>query len=157
VGSRKFLGWKACVASTGDEAIELTGRLLRIPSQARGRVMLRALLPLRRTGVEYAGFPLAREYRLFVLDGEVLARGAYWATGDPFGPPTDADLAAFAALSRDVFERTTIPWLSVDVGQLDDGAWRVIETGDPACAGLSAIEPGPLIRSLGAAMRARPR
>ena len=44
-------------------------------------IVLRRLLPLRQTGRELEGFPVAREYRVFVAQGEPLAMGFYW----PFG------------------------------------------------------------------------
>jgi hypothetical protein len=41
-----------------------------------------------------------------------------------------------------------VPWLCVDVGQLETGEWRVIETGDPACSGLSTINPHAFLGAL---------
>ncbi len=148
VFSRKWYGWKSCVAETAEEAEALTKKLLALKWQSRDRVMLRRLAPLKRSGATYEGFPIAREYRLFALNGEPLASGYYWPFGDPFGAPSEGDRAAIHALVRETHRRTGVPWLAVDVGQCEDGGWIVIETGDPQCSGLGNISPRPLLHAL---------
>jgi ATP-grasp domain, R2K clade family 3 len=148
VHSRKWFGWKACVADDAREATELVTKLLAMHSQSRDHALVRELLPLRRTGTTYEGFPLAREYRLFVLDADVVALGYYWPFGDPFGAPSERDDREMRELAHEVARRTRVPWLCVDVGQLETGEWRVIETGDPACSGLATVSPRSLISAL---------
>lgn len=143
--SRKWHGWKACVAETAEEARVLCSKALALESSNRGVVLVRELLPLRKTGSTENGFPVAREYRLFVLDADVVGIGFYWPGGDPFGVPSERDDREMRALAHEVAKRTRVPWLVVDVGQLESGEWKVIETGDPSCAGLSSVEPRGLI------------
>lgn len=155
VGSRKWHGWSACVAEDAEQTRALVEKLLALPTQARGAALVRELLPLRRTGRVVEGFPQAREYRLFVLDADVIAVGAYWPLGDPFGALTPRELEEIQALAREVARRTRVPWLCVDVAQLETGDWRVIETGDPCCSSLAGVTPSALVGALPAALEAR--
>lgn len=148
VSSAKELGWKACVADTAAEAQTLVTKLLALGDYSRGRAVLREVLPLRRIDKLHQGFPLSREYRLFVLDADVLAMGPYWVAEDPFGGLTERDEREIRALAHEVAKRTKVPWLAVDVGQLESGEWKVIETGDPACTELVAVNPRDLLGSL---------
>lgn len=155
IHSRKWFGWKACVAENATQAAELTKTLFTQKSASRDRVLVRELLPLRRTGSEYEGFPIAREYRLFVLDADVVGMGFYWPFGDPFGLPTEREERELRQLAHEVARRTRVPWLCVDLGQLENGEWRVIETGDPCCSGLATVEPRGLIGAVGHALELR--
>lgn len=155
VHSRKWFGWKACVADDAAAAHQLVEKLFAMPLQTRGAVLLRELLPLRRTGQTWEGFPFSREYRLFVLDADVVAVGYYWPFGDPFGALTERDERELRGLAHEVARRTRVPWLCVDVGQLATGEWRVIETGDPACSGLATVHPRALLGALAQGLEAR--
>jgi hypothetical protein len=46
-------------------------------------------------------------------------------------------------LAREAARRLEVPYVAVDVGQLEGGSWIVIETGDPQFSGVSTI---PLLR-----------
>ena len=72
VQSRKSRGWKACVAETEDELRLLCGHLLELDNRSRGRVVVRRLVSLRHSRTSAEGFPLGREYRVFLYQGEVL-------------------------------------------------------------------------------------
>ena len=148
VSSAKELGWKACVATTVDEAETLVTRLLALKDYSRGRVLLRQVLPLRRLEKMHDGFPLSREYRLFVLDADVLAMGPYWVNEDPFGRLSEREEGEIRALAHEVARRTKVPWLAVDVGQLESGEWRCIETADPASTELGSVNPRDLLGAL---------
>lgn len=151
LSSVRELGWKACVAEDLDEARALV-RLLLLRG---GPALLRELLPLRRLDQLHRGFPLTREYRLFVLDADVLAMGPYSVSEDPFGALTERDEREIRTLAHEVARRTRVPWLSVDVGQLESGEWRVIETGDPSCTSLATVQPHPLIAALAHGLQLR--
>lgn len=155
VRSNKRLGWDSCVATTADSVRDRVGALLADPSLTRSRVLLRELLPLRRIDRALDGFPLSREYRLFVLDADILALGFYWPGNDPFGALTDRELREVHELAHEAAVRTRVPWLCVDVGQLEDGSWRIIETQDPCCSALSSVPPSLLVGSLARALEMR--
>lgn len=155
LGSRKWYGWEACVAPDAAHAKERVAKLLALESLSRGHVLLRELLPLRRLDRVVEGFPQSREYRLFVLDAEIITFGAYWPLGDPFGALIPREHAEMQALAREVAIRTKVPWLCVDVGQLESGEWRVIETGDPASCALGGVSPTNLVAALASGLESR--
>jgi hypothetical protein len=139
VQSRKARGWKACVAETKDELRRLTRALLDLPSRSRGRVVLRKLAALRHTRRSAEGFPFGREYRLFIYSRDVLGLGYYWEGDDPLKNLSPAEEAAVRALALEAASRLKVPYVTIDVGQLDDGDWIVIEAGDAQFSGLSQI------------------
>lgn len=140
VKSNKVNGWDACVAKSAEELTPITEALLKYDYRSRGKVVIRELAPLRRTGEPSFGFPITREYRAFLYRGEILAYSFYWDEyKDPLGGLSAVDTAKVEALMRDASKRTAVPFMTVDVGQLDNGEWTIIELGDPQCAGLSHV------------------
>src|SRR5690606_15277539 len=76
-----------------------------------------------------SGMPLTLEYRLFVLDGSVIAECPYWdADYDAEHPPT----AQFATVLKSVQSR----FFTCDVAKTVAGKWLVVELGDGQVAGL---------------------
>lgn len=150
--SAKAQGWSACVAKDAGGAKALVSTLL---ADGRGPALVREMLPLRRLERVQQGFPVAREYRLFVLDADVLALGSYWEEQDPFGRLTERDEQEIRTLAHEVAKRVKVPWLAVDVGQLESGEWRVIETGDPCSAALGSVQPRVLLSAVAAGLEAR--
>ncbi len=107
----------------------------------RGQTLVaREYLPLRLTGVTVTSFPHAREYRFILLDKDVLARAFYWPSTDPFPSPT-GEAEALGELIIRAAERLDARLLAIDVGQLQDGSWRVIEVGDAQHTALAHIPP----------------
>ena len=137
VKSRKEAGWQACLAR---DASELRARLRESAHREiseRGVLIAREILDLRQDGHEVAGFPVSREYRAYVLDGRVLGHGFYWRAHDSFGPLSQGDAAALTALAREAARRVDARLVAVDVGQLVERTWRVIELGDPQFSGVA--------------------
>jgi hypothetical protein len=81
VQSRKARGWRACVANTPEELRQLTDSLLSLPERSRGRVVVRELARLRHHRTSGTGFPLGREYRVFLHDRQILGLGYYRIRG----------------------------------------------------------------------------
>lgn len=140
--SRKHLGWNACVAQTAQRAHAICDQLWSERDRCReGKILIRRVLPLRRIPSDSSPFPPSREYRVFVYRNVPVGHGYYW----PFLPPL-AELApeeetAMLALAVQASERMEVPFLCVDVAQLEDETWKVIETGDPQFSGLSLMDP----------------
>jgi hypothetical protein len=133
VKSAKELGLEACLARDADA----------LDARARGAwrreqtVVAREYLPLRYAGETMMEFPHGREYRFVLLDRAVLASAFYWDGTDPFAgedtPPQSLALSAAECLDARL--------LAVDIGQLDDRSWRVIEVGDAQHTALGHIAP----------------
>lgn len=80
---------------------------------------------------------MGREFRFFVLHGELLAGGYYWEGDDPLARLTPDEEHTVHALVREAAQRVGTPYLTVDIGQDEDSRWWVIETGDAQFSGLS--------------------
>lgn len=148
MASLKERGWEACVAPSAEAARALVAQLLPMSVHSRGRVLLRALAPLRHHRVEASDFRIGREYRVFVLEGNVVGLGYYWPYMSDFMDLTPFEDDAVRKLALKCATRLDVPYLSVDIGQLESGEWIVIETGDPQFAGLSFISVEALWNAL---------
>jgi hypothetical protein len=140
VQSRKSRGWKACVAETTEEAETLTAHLLALENRSRGRVVLRRLVRLRHTRTAPGtGFPLGREFRVFVYRGGTVGLGYYWEGEDPLMRLSDEEERTVRGLALEAARRVGSPYIAVDIGQTESGDWIVIETGDAQFSGVSQI------------------
>ncbi len=140
VQSRKARGWRACVAGDEAELNQLAAQLWSLENRSRGRVIARELVALRHART-HEDFPLGREYRVFVLREEILTLGYYWPGADPLAALSHIEAAAVRALAMQAARRLQVPYLAVDIGQVEDGKWIVIEVGDAQFAGLSCNSP----------------
>lgn len=139
VQSRKQGGWKLCVAHDEQGCVSIVRNLMRYPNGTRGRVIARQYVDLRHRRTTELGVPITREYRCFVLSGTIVEYGYYWDTPDDFGPLSAADRQHIENLATTVGERLAVPYIAVDIGQLVDGGWIVIETNDGQFSGLSQV------------------
>ena len=76
------------------------------------------------------GMPRAREFRIFVHDGEIACCGSYWdeEVNESAGPPG----GEFAG----VIQRVESRFFTMDVAKRRDGEWTIVELGDGQVAGL---------------------
>ena len=82
-----------------------------------------------------SGMPLTREYRLFILNGEIILTIPYWEEGNYVKQGDD---------------RLPLPWMNeiartvqssfftMDIARRVDGSWSIVELGDGQVAGLPA-------------------
>ena len=82
VQSLKSHGPEACVANSIQELESLTRAYLRLADRSRGRVLVRRFVKLRHSRKTAQGFPLGREYRMFLYEGHVIGMGYYWQGED---------------------------------------------------------------------------
>jgi len=141
VQSAKSFGAGACIARDRTQLRELGARLLRNAPRARGRVLVREFVALRHGRTHGTGLPMGREFRCFVLCGEVLGLGYYWEGSDPLASLSPEEERAVRELATEAARRIAVPYVAVDIGQLEDGRWIVIETGDGQFSGLAQIPP----------------
>lgn len=139
VKSNKTLGWDACVAANVDELAYIVEQILSIPHRARGRAIIRQLVPLRYKSMMPGDFPRSREYRLFVYQHQILAVGYYWDEFEDEFELTTTDRSSLHELAIAAAARVNIPYLIIDIGQLATGDWIVIEVGDAQFAGMSHV------------------
>ena len=139
VQSRKARGWKACVAQNAEELRELATYLFDLEARTRGRVVVRKLVRLRHTRTSGEGFPLGREYRVFLLHNRVLECGYYWEGDDDLRDLSNDERIQVVELAQEASRRLEVPFVAIDIGQKEDGNWIVIESGDAQFAGASQI------------------
>ncbi len=143
--------WSQCLAETRDQARELGESLLARPRvPGRPALVVRKWRPLKRTSDGRT-----RELRVFVFEGTVLEMGAYWS--EQTASVEDASLAPALVLALEAQRRLDVPYLAVDIGELEDGGFVVIETWDGQCATTRTISKASLwTRLLRMASRLRP-
>lgn len=139
IQSRKRQGWQSCTAHNQEELIKLTEWLLTLKYGSRGRVIVRKLVNLRFTRKAPNGFPMGREFRVFVYNHQVLEYGYYWDGEDELSKLSTQEEKAVLDLAILASQRLHVPYISIDIGQLESGEWIVIEVGDAQFAGLSHI------------------
>lgn len=94
-------------------------------------LVFRAFADLAPAGIHpKSGMPLAREHRLFFLDGAPLATLRYWDEAEYTA--ADLPMARLSALAARVKSR----FFTMDVAELRAGGYAVIELGDAQVSGL---------------------
>jgi hypothetical protein len=81
--------WERMYAPTKSAAIQLRSLLQRDTGMRAQTLVARRYVPLERLGDGLGGCPVSTEFRVFVLDREVVGRGFYWPPEDctEHGPP----------------------------------------------------------------------
>lgn len=143
--------WSQCLAETREQARELGESLLARPrTPGRPALVVRGWRPLRRLEDGQT-----RELRIFVFEGTVLEMGSYWRAHS--GSLEDPALKPALELAQEAQRRLDVPYLAVDVGELESGGFVVIETWDAQCATTRSISKQSLwSRLLRLASRLRP-
>lgn len=141
VQSRKRQGWESCVANNQEELLRLTKWLLQLKYGSRGRVIVRKLVKLRHKRLAPNGFPMGREFRCFMYNQKVLKYGYYWDGKDDLNKLSKEEQQQVLSLAVLASERLGVPYVAIDIGQLESCEWIVIETADAQFAGLCQIPP----------------
>ena len=139
IKSNKEMGWSACVARDETELAEIARALLERERRSRGTVITRRLVKLRRIAEDPRGFPLGREYRVFVHRQSILACGFYWEEYNDTARLTAAEARSINQLALEASRRLGVPFIATDIAQLENGEWTVIETNEAQFAGLSRV------------------
>lgn len=135
VKSRKHEWTEACfipAASDRSSVERVVRRFLELQeSDLAGGLVFRAFVDLAPAGRHpKSGMPLAREQRIFFLDGEPIASMRYWDEVEYASPV--APEVELSALARRVRSR----FISMDVAELLGGGHTIIEVGDGQVSGL---------------------
>jgi hypothetical protein len=70
-----------------------------------------------------------------VLRDTVVGLGAYWEGEDELAALLPEERQSVESLAKEAAARLQVPFAAIDVGQLEDGPWIVIETGDAQFSG----------------------
>jgi len=139
VKSRKEDGIKACFADNLGELTALCKVCFAREYTARNVAVVRKAVKFKHTQKSAKGFPIGREYRVILLNEEILGLGYYWDVDDPLAELLKEEEMAVISLARKVARAVNVPLLCVDIGQLENGQWIVVEIGDPQFSGMTHV------------------
>lgn len=149
VKSAKHYWYQACYISSASDALAVKNTIdyfLKIRgADFEGGLVFREFLEFTPLADHpRSQMPLIKEFRLIFLDGRLIDTLRYWdieGYEDDDLPPTDL----FADVARKIKSR----FFTLDVAQLRDGEWMIIEPGDGQVAGLpKSANPDKIYRAL---------
>jgi ATP-grasp domain, R2K clade family 3 len=74
-----------------------------------------------------------------VRSAAVMGMGYYWEGDDPLKELDESEREKVQSLALEAWARLGVPYVAIDIGQIEDGSWIVIETGDAQFSGVSTI------------------
>ncbi len=135
VKSRKHEWTEACYISSASDtqAVErVVKRFLELQGDEFNEgLVFREFVPLQKIGTHSkSGMPLTKEFRFFFFDAQLLHSSEYWMEGDYSNskPPLE--------IFQKVAEKVQSRFFTMDVAQLVNGEWVIVELGDGQVAGL---------------------
>jgi len=138
-------------------AAEVYGKLTQDSVIGYQDIVFREYVPLVRLEEGLNGMPISKEFRFFMLDGQILAGGFYWSShiDDLDRVPIISEVPA--AFLETVANRMQgqIRFVVVDVAQTVSGDWIVVEVNDGCQSGLSEVSPDELYQNLAKKLIAR--
>jgi len=135
VKSRKHEWFGACFLPSASDTANvrrITENFLKLQEDAlEGGLVYRKYVPFRSVGLHSKSkLPLVREYRVFVVGGQVALVSRYWGEGAYEEAPPD--LSPFLPLLP-VFQS---PFYALDIAEGEDGRWWIVEINDGGAAGI---------------------
>ena len=149
--------WERMYAPTKSAAIQLRSLLQRDTGMRAQTLVARRYVPLERLGDGLGGCPVSTEFRVFVLDREVVGRGFYWPPEDCTvrDPPPASEIPA--DFLREALARVhpRLRFYALDVARTAAGDWIVIEVNDGQRSGLSEVRACELYPAMDRVLRRR--
>lgn len=135
IKSQKHYWFDACFipsASSRADVERVTTNFLRLQGDfLEGGLVYREFLDFKRTGIHpKSQMPLIHEFRFFVAQGVILGCYPYWADGTYNGPTPPYSII------QNIKDKMSSSFYTVDVAQLENNEWMVIEVGDGGASGL---------------------
>lgn len=146
--SRKHQWDRMMFAPTREHLPTILDRLLDDPLIANQGLVYREYTPLVTYEVGINGLPITNEWRVFILNGQIVDGGYYWsnAANPKIGEPLP--VGARDLVETQVIPNIPVPFYVVDVAEKVSGGWVVIELNDGQMSGLSTIPPERFYRNL---------
>jgi hypothetical protein len=109
-------------------------------------VVIRPFVRYRQLAVMETSQPVFNEWRVFVLNGQIMAKGFYWSKQQHL-----FDISEIQPLNIELFYNTIqeairligdrINFVVIDVAEKPDDSWDVIELNDGNMSGLCGVSP----------------
>ncbi len=143
--------WKTHMfAQNLEEAKEVYWRLCQDGLIGSEDIYIRKYVPLVRYAEGLNGLPITKEFRVFVLYGQVVCGAYYWTGYDEVIGHTpsfdEVPMDFLAEVVRRVGSK--INFYVVDVAQTEEGSWVVVELNDGQMSGLSENNPDTLYKEM---------
>lgn len=137
--SKKFMWNTHMFAQTKREAGEVWSRLRDDMLLADQEIYVRDFVPLVKLGEGFNGLPISKEFRFFVLGGEVVCGAFYWAShlADIKEVPDVSEVPQSFLKKAIGLIGGYASFYVLDVAQTCDGRWIVVEINDGQMSGLS--------------------
>jgi hypothetical protein len=84
--------------------------------------------------------PRSFEFRTFWWKGKLAGAGRYWWEGGAYDW-TESERAAALAVGEEAAQRVAVPFLVIDLAQMADGRWIIIECNDAQESGYAGVSP----------------
>ncbi len=148
--SMKFLWDTHMFAADKNEVKAVLRRLLDDSLIGRQVIYAREYIPLISYGEGLHGLPISKEFRFFVLCGQIIGSGFYWSShleevGHIPSPSEVPEAFLKAVLSR---IGDLASFLVFDVAQAQTGDWLVVDVNDGQMSGLSEVQPMELYQNM---------
>jgi hypothetical protein len=151
--SKKF-EWKEMMFAKDKSSIsEIYSRLSKDGMIGDQEIYIREYVPLKQFTTSFKDLPITNEYRFFVVNKQIISSGYYWSNYyeelleqgynlDPSQVPLD--------FLQQVIDRVVDNCYAyvIDVGETQDGKWKVIELNAFEQSGLSENDPEILYSNL---------
>lgn len=155
--SRKWNWNTHMYAENLESLLQVRRNLYDDPFIAEQGIVVREYIEFDSYDIDVNGMPVTNEYRVFVLNGKVVASGFYWANWideleDRF-PDRDWNSTPDPGLNLalDAADTLGYPFVAVDVASAS-GQWMVVEVNDGNMSGLCCIDPIEFYRGVMATM-----
>jgi len=113
-------------------------------------ICVREFEKFKSYGQQINGMPIIKEFRFFVWDKTILSGGYYWSNFPEVVEKYRPDYQEAIPFVNKIIDIVNCyaRFYVIDVGQREDGQYRLIELNDGQMAGLSCISPDELYKNL---------
>lgn len=152
--SKKFQWNTHMFAENKQEAIKVYSRLTEDTLIGQQDIYIRQYVPLKKLEEGLNGLPITEEYRLFILDNQVISGAFYWSSHTADFDPSYLKTLTYKNIPQSFIDSvltrigSNARFVVVDIARKEDGDWIVIELNDGQQSGLSENDPDVLYKNL---------
>lgn len=96
-----------------------------------GGLVFRKFEPFKQIGTHSkSGMPIVNEHRLFAMNGKIIYQAPYWGEGNYSGNYPGKWIC------HDYLADLHASFVSIDLAELENGQWRIVEIGDGGTSGV---------------------